>query len=748
MSFTRRSILASLIAGTISAGQIGLASAADVTVCPSGCDYSSVQAGIDVAGVGDIVLVGTPGRTTPETYVENIQMKEGVDVVSEGGDVTIPYVDPFNVLRTWETARPVMERTTLTILRGAGNTPVVSYMGGVNDSVLDGFIIENIDDTADDYTSLVFVGGSSPTIQNNVIRDNLGPAHNGGIQVGSATIIGDAEPLIQNNIIHYVNGHGVGITDDGNPTIQNNVIFTRATVTDYAPGIGFRGAGAATILNNEIFRSGRAGIGAAVPPILNAEGGGLAGGNGNPIIIRGNYIHSNSYAAIRLDSVSGADVSDVHIIIGGPNAEDGNTFNLNFAGLRIYVSGSSKFGSVTVQNNIHDRSGVGAYINDVEDLTITQNTFKGLVFAGSATSDPLKTAACGIRMADITNAEISRNNITNFGYCGIRMFYKWNYTMDSLVIDRNTINGSGYAGIIIDEIVTSGSITNNTINNSGLGGLVFPAAGTYDVLNNDISFSQRGGIHTGPGFGTPGQDGVGVWMPAVFRGNPGELNLTIRGNAVHHNGSGDFGGGIDVRHASGVIENNLVYDNHFGGIRFGDWITAINNNTVVGNGQTGLRGAGIVFDDLAGDVNADPEGSPSNPFPMRNNILVNNYNAGVNAGTLFTSGASCGDWVGLREYNLYSQNNGASTGCHGNAFPFCYFTQTALCSFNDGESNSAPEFVDAANGDYRLMASSVAVDGAAPGTADDLALPPGEGSLAADMGAYGGEHGITTFGNQ
>lgn len=729
MNMSNSPVLRVLVVGGVLSASPLLATAADISVCPSGCSYTSVQAGIDAATAGDRVLVGTPGRTTPETYVENIMMKEGVDVVSEGNDSQVVYDDPFNVLSFFDPDYFVLNRATLTVIQGTGSTSVVRYTG-INSATLDGFTVENIDDTAPDYTSLIFVGDSSPIIQNNIIRDNLGPAHNGGIQVGGGGM-SVAEPLIQNNIIHYVNGHGVGITDGANPTIQDNVIFTRAVVTDYAPGIGFNGAAAATILRNEIFKNGRAGIG-AVDPSFNGEGGGLAGGNAKPIIIQGNHIHGNSsHAAIRLDGKSGADVSGVNILIGGPNAEDANILEYNFAGIRMYHPDgyTNQFGSVTIQNNSITH-GVGAYIHDVTDLTITGNNITN------------SSGACGIRMSRIHNAEINSNTITDPSYCGIRMFYAWNHTMSSLVIDHNTIARSGYAGIIIDEHVSSGSITNNTITDSGFGGLVFPAAGSYEVLNNEISGSRRGGIHTGPGVNG------GVWMPTLFRGNNGELNLTIRNNSIHDNGSGDYGGGIDVRHASGVIENNLVYNNHFGGIRFGDWISSITHNTVVGNGQTGMRGAGIVFDDLEGEINADPSGSPSTPFPIRNNILANNYNAGINAGTLFSSGESCADWAGLREYNLYSENNGATTGCYGSWFPFCYYSQTALCTFNEGESNDAPAFVDAANQDFRLSTTSVAVDGGDPNSADDIALPPGEGTMATDMGAYGGPHGLTSYGNR
>ena len=732
--FSTSFLRASIVGGVLSAGQMGMALAADVTVCPSGCNHTTVAAGINAAVSGDRVVVGTPGRTTAETYIINATMKAGVDLVSEGDDTLTTYNDPNN--KTFKTFH-VLNRTKLTILQGAGAASVISYMGGV-DSTIDGFTIENIDDTAADFTFLVFVGASSPTIQNNIIRNNLGLAHNGGIQVGGGAM-GDSEPLIQNNIIHYVNGAGVGITDGGNPTISDNTIFTRATVKDYAPGIGFRGAASAIILNNELFANGRAGIGAAKPPILDAIGGGLDSNNGNPIIIRGNTFYHHSYAAIRLDAFSDADVSDVDITIGGPNAEDGNTFYLNFAGIRSYHRGGSskRFRSMTIENNTMDRSSVAAYVHNYQTLTILRNNFKD------------SQAACAVRVANVDDLVIRENTLDGSSYCGIRTFSSYFSSGMNVTIDHNTINGSGYAGIALDQKNTTGTITNNTITNSGFGGMIISADGNYEILNNEIAYSGRGGIHTGPGM-----DG-GAWMPTIFRGEPGDLYLTIRNNSVHHNGSGDYGGGIDVRHASGVIENNLVYKNHFGGIRFGDWIDAINFNTVVENGYSGLRGGGIVFDDLEGDINADPSGTPINQIPIRNNVIVNNYNAGINAGTLADSGASCDAWIGKRDFNLLVRNNGTSAaGCalFGEMYaPWCAGPQLAVCFPTTANSSSvfAPvEFVDEAAEDYRLLASSPAVDSGDSALGDDADLPPGQGTLATDMGAYGGPTPIETFGNQ
>ena len=66
----------------------------------------------------------------------------------------------------------------------------------------------------------------------------------------------------------------------------------------------------------------------------------------------------------------------------------------------------------------------------------------------------------------------------------------------------------------------------------------------------------------------------------------------------------------------------------------------------------------------------------------------------------------------------------------------------AYCSPNGGEIFVAPEFVDAGADDYRLQITSPAVDAADPAFPDDGSLPPGVGSISADMGAYGGPHGI------
>jgi hypothetical protein len=216
--------------------------------------------------------------------------------------------------------------------------------------------------------------------------------------------------------------------------------------------------------------------------------------------------------------------------------------------------------------------------------------------------------------------------------------------------------------------------------------------------------------------------------------------LTIEKNKIHENGQGTWGAGIDVRHVSGTIGNNLIYRNHRGGIRFG-WedvldnsITDIYNNTVVNNGTADF-GGGIIFDDLAGAVNDPPAGVPPAPLLIRNNICAYNEKGGIKA--CFTNTVDSEE----RDYNLVYSNNGTGeTNC---GYPDSLNKRCANKNFGgcgamwnplpppfvimDGPNNiiGDPLFVDIAPGqeDYHLQALSPALNA---------------GDDGFDMGAYGG----------
>ncbi|MFN7037371.1 MAG: hypothetical protein ACK4SN_13520, partial [Bellilinea sp.] len=54
-------------------------SAATITVCSSGCDHTTIQAAVNAAGEGDVILVG------PGTYEENIIIDKNIKLISSAG---------------------------------------------------------------------------------------------------------------------------------------------------------------------------------------------------------------------------------------------------------------------------------------------------------------------------------------------------------------------------------------------------------------------------------------------------------------------------------------------------------------------------------------------------------------------------------------------------------------------------------------------------------------------------------------
>ncbi len=709
----KKSLLCVSIAGMMSAGHVGLATAADISVCPSGCDYTAVQDGINAASAGDRVVVGTPGRTTAEAYAGNIMMKGSVDVVSEGDNSLATYTDPFR----YRGDHTVLKRATLTILSGSQNSAVVVFPFNDSENVaLDGFTIENQPGLVNDAMGLVMIQNTSPTIRNNIIRRNEGTGISPGIMMlgnMGAMANGTITPLIENNLIHYINGPGVAVGPNAYPTIRNNTIFT--TPPDFsgheymAPGIGLRDSASAIIEGNDLGYNRPAGIGTGLGTEVAGQQRGFAiYDSGNDLIIRNNHIHWHNLAGIQVAGQRDMPTSNINVVI------ENNDIHNNMAGIRTsHGNIDGVMGTFTIRGNTFDTHAAGILAAGISTLIVDDNEIENSNMAG-------------IRTQYVEDIQIRNNSINNStNRAGIALFGQPFFT-NTFTIENNTITNSGRAGIRLNSKQgSSGVVRGNVIDGSGYGGIVVMNAMTVDILDNEIMNSVRGGIHTG--YNEYSLES----SPLLGFGSEGNLHMTVRGNKVHHNGQDDLGGGIDVRHADGVVENNLVYANNMGGIRVGDWIDAVNNNTVVANGM-----GGIAYDDIEGAVNDLPHGSPAMPFAIKNNLLVGNGMAGVNAGTVsFTYDAvndvwnpemtgTCDNWIGNREYNLFTLNNGLDASCNGDVvFPFCYMMQTATCALNDGEILADPMFVDAANGDFQLQSGSPAL---------------GSGVGGVDMGAYGG----------
>lgn len=705
----------------------------------------TIQAAINVASAGQTVLVRAG------TYTENITMKSGVNVVSEGGGTSAAYDDP------WSYHSPdALQRAMGTIIDGGGTGPVVSFDETVTAATtLDGFTIQNIDDTVTTTVPLIRIRGCSPTIKNNIIRDNLGISHNGGIGIDGRydTIEILSSPTIENNLIHHVNGPGVGNSSYSAATIRNNRIWD-CNGSD-GTGIGLAGDTWPTIEDNVIFENERAGIGSRGAE-LNAMGGTL-------IIppMKGNTIYDN-LAGISLEAAS----EGVHVTIGdsdkindiydnGKSASGGggvvlryvDTATIQYNDIHHNNPPGMGFGGISlagvaetdiIGNQIHDNF-VGIILRWANGLvTIRENTIYDNSFANIGTMFRYMVWLNGT-----VETAIVENNKIYGGYAGIL-----NTGISSLHVIGNDIYNNGKAGIRLE--MGSGTITQNNIygNGAGIGvgtqhyaqgnGSVLPTTPDYVITKNNIYHNTS---HGGIGFERDSLDAIPTFV--------------IRQNKVYEQTNTNEGGGIQVVSTPGsiTVDNNLVYKNKRGGILVGDSAASVMSNTVINNGNTTNDvGGGIIFDDGQGLMGDPPFGAPLESFYVKNNIAAYNVRAGLRA--CFYDTEDVGGNL-FRDYNLLYSNNqeflaglcgtcassDCSTGdrrdqrkCRGAQLGAGCDGETTFCCSAIGATGplpgetlifSDPLFEDVANDDYHLQAGSPAI---------------GAGENGVDMGCYGGDY--------
>jgi hypothetical protein len=448
-----------------------------------------------------------------------------------------------------------------------------------------------------------------------------------------------------------------------------------------------------------------------------------------------NALDTNGTAGISLD---GSGFTD-QVNIGGSLVDDRNTISYS-AG----VTGISSGPGIRLEN-------IEALI--IENNEISHNNSAGMLLLNVTTASPHiqnndifdQTAAAGINIGGASQITVGDNNAIYGNRSGVAFFVSTNPDISGgsassqpITITGNNIYGNTYAGIAVrDPITGTVTITDNNIYQNSRSGIGIRNSCTLDIIANAIYDQIRGGIHTGTDIANPGG----------FDGTAGSAVLTIRKNKVYGNGQSLYGGGIDVRHADGTIYNNLVYENHRGGIRFGDWIDEIINNTVSDNGNaTEEKGGGIIYDDISAThaVNDPPEGIPPAPLLIRNNITTYNEKAGIRACFDMTVGSEerdynlvysnyqwndvqgrwntpdCG-WPDATDMSCINQQyGGVGMGCGSDwdHWPLSIYPHDIMMD---------PLFEDAANDNYRIQIISPARN-----AGDDVT----------DMGAYGGTYPI------
>jgi parallel beta-helix repeat protein len=367
-------------------------------------DFPKIQAAVDAAHAGDVVLVDAG------TYRERVRLKENVSLRSAGDD---------------SAGKTGLARAEATVIDGGGTQDENPGVAMAEGSVLDGFTVANVgryDDaewkkhfeTRGDqqmhehigapgvagvsirgvnctvrhnivhhagYTGIAITGVDgrpcAPLILGNVCYRNMG----GGIgsMNGSAAIIREntcfenfyagighenASPLVELNRCHGNIRAGIGISEGACPTVRNNACFENRRA-----GIGIRtGAGTRPLIErNECRDNGMAGIGVeekAEPVICynrcfkNQLAGIGARDQARPMIL-GNECFENGEAGIGLATGNNTQVV-------GNHCHDNKASGIGF-------SGGGKNSAMLADNRILENAAVAVGINAGWTVTLSGN---------------------------------------------------------------------------------------------------------------------------------------------------------------------------------------------------------------------------------------------------------------------------------------------------------------------------------------------------------------------------------------
>ena len=531
----------------------------------------------------------------------------------------------------------------------------------------------------------------------------------------------------------YVNGsasHGAtgAVT---NVTIQNCVIDGTVGL-NVGGGIILNGAVAPTIKDTQIVNSYSSCITTSIAfQVTHA---------GSPIRIEGCDLQALSPsglggAGIR---ISGTGSDAIQVVIGGDNTNANYIHDNPQVGIRLDNLGPGSV--VTIDNNTVENNGsrdpnAGILVENVASATIKRNTINNSGLAG------ITINGNGVHQ-DITvgGSLADGNEIHDNQRAGVNFGGRTGPVKGIFLIKGNNIRNNQRGGIFVSSKVTGKvTITQNDIHDNVRGGIALKKNCELEITKNNIrNHANRGGIHTGE--------------LDTFNGTMGGPLLTIRQNKIHHNGGSNLGGGIDVRHASGSVANNVVYKNHRAGVRFGDWIDEITNNTVVWNGENDM-GGGIIFDDPSLDgLNTRADGTlavtETDPGPViRNNISAYSEKAGLRVGG---NGYPCpdnpdyGDGGKFRDYNqlygnfpwnhVHNRANAPDCGwpdlndmsCTQQQYGGCgAYVDSGIVLNSPNDVMAEPSFVDMTNDNFQLT--------------DPSTYPGDDGT---QRGAYGGSDPI------
>jgi len=473
----------------------------------------------------------------------------------------------------------------------------------------------------------------------------------------------------------------------------------------------------------------------------------VAAANGQRIEVDpGTYTENINFLgkAIRVHSMNPTDPTNVvNTVIDGNQQGSTVTFNSGegagsiLEGFTIYNGSGTLIGPT-------NRYGGGILVDTGSSPLIQHN-----IITNNRNLTGTKVHGGGIAVRNGSQPTITDNTISNneaiLGWGGGVMFSSSNASISNNVISGNKSNEGAGLATILSSVTVSGNQVSDNAASQNAGGMYIEGASSPVIQNstfsNNTAVENAGAMMIGYGataqitsttfsdnrtlsivpdgfFFTGGAisvkaDASATITTSVITDNVGEVGggiacyansvLTIRRSSITNNSGSYEGGGINATSCDLVVDQTSITSNA-GPARGGGIFMVGQNGNVAGgssvvnsliarNQATG-SGAGIYLASNAGST-----------FQVLNSTIANN--TGGIGGGLFLSSA-----VGTTVANSILADNSGNQIEGGALSSIRYSDVKGQAMAGAGNISTAPNFVDAANGDFHLGPSSPGIDAA------------------------------------
>ena len=557
----RRALIFAVLLATLVSVGIGCASAT-ITVCHSGCDYTSIQAAVDAADSGDTIEVHSG------TYYENVDVNK--TLILKGVDTG--------------SGKPVVDA-------GGNDSAITLSVDGIT---LEGFKATNAGgDFRRPFKNVQMLGFKATNA-----GDGYSFRHYAGIRVTSNN------NTITNNMASNNNGVGIHLTSSSNNTVAGNTISNN---NNWEDGIRLDDSSNNTITLNTVSNNS-IGIGLYDSCNNNITGNtflndGLSVDGSYQNTIKDNTV--NGKPLVYLEDKAGIEVTDAGQVVL-VNCSNITVENLELSNTYVAVSLFKTEESVISNNTVSNNNRYGITLDYSSNNTITgnnasSNNWYGISIQYSSNNNTITGNNASSNGGGISieyssnNNTITGNDASNNAY-GICLYNSSNNTFTNNTISNNE------RGICLFSACNN-TFTNNTISNNDNGIYLIDSGCNNNIIGNTF---VNDGLFVGDSYQNTVKDNTVNGKPLVYLEDTSDIEVTDAGQVILVNCSNitvenlylsNTCVGIELcKTNDSIILNNTVSNNNMRGIllwdSYGILLWDSSNNTITGNNVSN-NGEGI-----------------------------------------------------------------------------------------------------------------------------------------------------------